>query len=268
MNLSTREVSGELLQATWEAQIPGVPGQTYEGLFARYVSSDHGRHHADQPVRYANKYPYQRDQMLEDLGDDVHPVRHMSYTATEIVSPLLDYEIRNGHEPISTEDIVAIRIAAHFHDIGECEHPSLLDAVGKTVGDVAYGQKTDEDEATEAAIREHIYEELYPDLDPELLAKVEAIIQNADDSLRPAAFSTAEHIGYLLTGLRAGIKALELMATGETDSERFEQLRRLGGQVPLSHMARFMSFEQRFGYVNHVLDQNSTLLRNIERNLT
>ena len=75
-----------------------ITGDTFFGEIAAlsfaevhetYVESRFGQHHSGQQLRYAKKYSYDPEQMLFDLGDDMHPVEHMRYTESEIVVPMV-----------------------------------------------------------------------------------------------------------------------------------------------------------------------------------
>jgi hypothetical protein len=256
--------------------LPGLQGTTYDALFDRYVLSDWGLCHANELPRYSNRYAYDRRQMLADLGPDVHPVEHMRYTHDEVHVRLMYVQNclaeGDGKEQFAPRDIVAGRLAALFHDIGECAHEDLLYATGKTVGDLAWNTKTDDDEAAEAAIRQFFYSKLYADIPADFLEQAEAIIRHTDDHLAPAAFATSERIGYYLTAIRAGYHALVETAHRDagvsyrTDAS-YGALISLAKTVTDNHRDALRAAGERFPFATLVLEQHETLDQAIHERL-
>lgn len=231
-----------------------MPLVRYSTLHERYAKSSYGLHHATQPVRYSQVYAYGRELMLQDLGDDVHPVCHMPYTEAEIVRPLIAAQNTNGHERFDTEQIMALRVAALLHDIGECEHPEIHQNTGRKVGDVVWSLKTELDGASETLIRQYIYGKLYGDIPAWVLGAADDIIDNKAGSLPREAFNTAERLGYYKTGLRAGEVALRLYERRtEKDELRFTQLGRLAIEVTNNHRQFLQERSERFPHLDEVL---------------
>ncbi len=218
---------------------PGATHLTYDELFGRYATSDFGVHHATQPVRYAQKYGYDRTQMLADLGDDIHPLRHMTHTEENIFRLLaLHQQTTPGAEPFTNLEVVGGRLGALLHDTGECELPELAEACGITpVGDVSFHDKTDDHEVSEAIIREYLFGMLYDDVPEEIIELAEDTIANKEGTLLRQGFNLSERIGYLMTSVQAGRVALKILEAGdETHEDRYSQLRKLALKVAHVHL--------------------------------
>lgn len=228
------------------------PGLTYDDVHRRYAESIFGLHHADQPLRYAQRYGYSRDQMLKDLGDDVHPVKHGPYTHRKIAVPFLSAEIWNVQEHLGQDDILAIRMAAINHDIGETTDPAISRLLGSLPGDVNYNDKKPSDSKKERQVRHYLYGELFPDVPLELLEASEAVIDNHDTVLG-LAFDTIERVGYYQTALRAGALALELASSSDSKLERFTNLARLAIDVTENHHDMLRERSKIFPYARTVL---------------
>ena len=259
-------------------EYPGLESHTYTELFDRYALSDLGHSHALQQPRFAQGYGYDSAEMLVDLGPDVHPVEHGRYTHDEILVPLLFGQIqfigREAQPQLNTDDVAALRLAAYVHDFGECEDEKLKAAVGKTVGDIQYGTKTDEDDDIEASIRDYIRATYYEDIPEDLWLRAEAIIRDKDDELPTRAFNLVEHMGYYLTGLRAGYLAvLETRrrrdeGTAQRDDLSYEQLCKLARSVSTHH--REETIPERladFPYTTELLHQTTGLYQIIQDEL-
>lgn len=270
----------ELLEIRWQTdhinddKIP-VPGMTtYTEVFERYATSDIGKFHAQQKPRYVNRYEYDHAAMQRDLGADVHPVEHGRYTHDEVLIPLLHHQnsLADGLtlENFSAEDIVALRLAAHMHDFGECEHPEIEAVVGSVTGDIAYGHKTAEHELVESAVRGYLKQRFYADIPSELWESMEAIIKEETDELAVEAFKLTELAGYYLTGLRAGYLAVletRHRQTGkpQRDDISYEQLMRLARDVSTRHRETVSAFTNRFAFSSFILDQTTELYDAIQR---
>lgn len=201
-----------------------------------YAESEYGQYHAGQNPRFAQYYGYEPDRMLEDLGNDVHPVRHMVHTEG-IFRTLMQFQgMHPGPEVVPFTDqrqVVVNQIAAIVHDMGENEHPAIAEALSvEPVGDKPKDQKTSDHEAVEARIRQHLYNELYPDDLSGLLADAEAVLADPE-SFDGRAFETTEYLGYYQTAMAAGQLALAIQTHTPwlRDTHRFNQLVRLAQRV-------------------------------------
>lgn len=251
-----------------EISLPGFEGVTYDELFERYANSPYGIHHAEQAPRYSNVYAYGPERMLRDMGDDVHPVEHMRYTHDEIQIRLMYMQncLAEGYEfdHFSPTEIVVGRLTPLFHDMGECEHDTLEAVTGRVVGDVAWGTKSDDDEAVEAAIRAYFYSELYGDVPAEILAQVEETIMHSNTSFIAESFAATERIGYYLTALRAGYLALIEFFNRQNeqpkrDDHEFAMLTALAKKVTDNHRDNLYSYGQKFPYARVIVEENTSL---------
>lgn len=225
-----------------EAPVPLDLQLDFDELANRYAMSSFGRFHAEQDLRYSAYYDYGRDAMLFDLGDDVHPVRHMRYTERAFMVPLLEQYRDESGKPFSIEEIAVGRVAAILHDIGECEHPEIEKTCGSIVGDVPYQDKSNIDDGQESIVRGFLYAELFDDIPVDTLALAESIIKSKDGSALHRAFAAAESLGYITTAFNAARIALAIrdQITDEVGEVRFQKLARLGvetGERLLSHPA-------------------------------
>ncbi|MEX0881591.1 MAG: HD domain-containing protein [Candidatus Saccharimonadales bacterium] len=245
-----------------------LPIVRYSSLHERYVDSSYGLHHATQPARYSQDYAYDRGLMIEDLGDDVHPVRHMSYTEAVIVRPLLAVQNKIGDERFDVGHIMALRVAALLHDIGECEHPEIHEKTGCRAGDVSWEIKTESDGSSETVIRQYLYRNLYGDVPAFVLSAADDIIDHREGSLPRETFNTAERLGYYKTGLKAGEVALRLSETRtDEDDLRFTQLGRLALRVTNNHRQFLHERSERFPYLEEVLKTSARLDERIHAKL-
>ncbi len=228
------------------------PGLSYSEIHARYAESAYGQHHSGQPLRYSQAYGYDRQTMLADLGDDIHPVRHMSHTEKQIAVPLIAGQLWDRVERLSPTEIKGIRLAALIHDIGECEHPSIEKILGQTVGDVHYESKTSSDSELERTIRQHLYDELYADVPDEVMAMADESIDNHHE-FHGLAFDTVERVGYFQTAMRAGEVALELAGRQPLGDARVNSLARLALRVSDNHRDVLNSRSADFPYVGRFM---------------
>ena len=236
-------------------------GLRFEDLHKRYAASQFGLHHDGQPARYSQDYGYDRSMMIEDLGDDVHPVRHMSHTESQLARPLMVVQNAAGDERFDPRQIIAVRMAALLHDTGECEHPLIRDSVGHTVGDISWELKALADGDKENLIRQYLYGQLYPDVPADLLNEADDVIDHKEGSLPREAFNTVERLGYYTTAIRAGETALRLLesrAAGEPN-QRIVQLGRLALRVSNNHRGFLQERSERFPYLEEVLKTSAPI---------
>jgi hypothetical protein len=205
---------------------------SYATLSRLYEQNILGIHHANQIPRYMQRYPYNPNdnfaQAVEDLGDDIHPVKHMAYTHDHVTIPYIMGELLTGKE-LDPEDIHTLRLAAMTHDMGECTHDSL----GDTTGDIGLGDHTDKDKLIEAGVWDKVITRtgIRPLLPRSAIPVLRAIVMNAEDSAIGAAFEIIERTGYYITAAEAAYHAL--LADGRT--KRARMLARLAIDVENNH---------------------------------
>lgn len=243
---------------------------SYTKLFQRYENSVYGQHHATQTLRYNEHFGYDHSQMLSDLGDDIHPVRHMVHTESNIFRKLAQSQVSaNGLQKFTTKEIVAGRLGALLHDIGECELPELENHTGvKPIGDIPFHDKTDDHEETEKHIRSHIVSQLFHDIPHEIMEIAEDTIANKRGTLLREGFNVSEHIGYMLTGIQAGEVALEIKNKEDNLEIRFRQLSKLALQVAPTHYEYIGENGKDFQYVNEVRQKAAPLIDKIVNGLS
>jgi 5'-deoxynucleotidase YfbR-like HD superfamily hydrolase len=183
----------------------------YSDLQPRYLQSEWGQQHANQPLRYSEHFGYDREQMLDDLGEDVNPIGHMRIVHNDMVGFGID-QVMHGSllREISAADIAVARATALIHDVGESTHRDFRLLCGGTIGDIPYGQKTSEDRATERRITEKIITTLYADMPEWLQQRILSIIAHEEDSVTHTLLETAHAYGFYATGLQAGRIALAI----------------------------------------------------------
>jgi hypothetical protein len=250
--------------------VSGAEQIRYLDVHQLYAGSDYGAHHAKQELRFSKVYPYERDAMLEDLGDDIHPVRHMTHTEQNICRPFMDMQNNAADtlQKFTNEQIAAMRLGVLLHDIGECEHPSLVEDVGHIVGDVPYLQRTQSDSDLEVPIRMFFYDQLFKELPEGLVEKAEAVISETDSEFINKAFNTIERIGYFQTAMKAGRTALTLFEQSpEDNSQRFIQLSRLARRVSTNHLDTLEERTEDFPYTGAVLAKHDWLFDRVHTEL-
>lgn len=238
----------------------------YDDLLNRYIKSDFGKHHMEQRARFAGlpEMAYDRDQMLIDLGNDVHPVLHMSHTHDEILLPLIRTQQKTSRPQFTPLGISAMRLGVLLHDIGECTHPKIAREVGGVVGDIPEPLKTEEHEILEMEIRQYLYAELYPDIADRDLKLAELIIRGKSHHLPVEGFKMVESLGYYLTAMQAGRLAIEGKRSGAKDhNPRLKSLGALSVRVSRRNRKVLDEAANKFKYIEHqmlsTLDLHQTL---------
>lgn len=238
-------------------------------LFDRYASSEMGKAHAEQRARYGQddtKYFFYgtSEQMVTDLGPDVHPVHHMRWTYDQITVPLLSAQPLSREAPQLTEDEKAeVAVTTVLHDIGEASSLELAQQLGiKLHGDVGYGTKSPDSEAAELAVRSYFFRTLFSDVPARLLGRVNAIESKKDmDDLATETFDVIERLGYYETGKMADTLLITEKFDPETsDLLRVAQLGRLASRVSNDHYAWLRSKQYRFPHIKAKLDQLDELV--------
>ena len=203
-------------------------------LYGRYEASELGRHHFEQPLRYAVDFGYgTRRQMLTDLPPDIHPVTHMEINHRDLSALLMRYvciDTAGILHDLTPEDIIAGRFASLVHDTGENTSELLIARCGAVVGDIPHGKKTPEDKAKERNVLETVMDMEYRDLPEWLLQRSVNIITHTEQSLIHAWYEISHDFGVYATGLAAGNLALSLL-DDEHGTHRFQQLRRIATEV-------------------------------------
>lgn len=204
--------------------LPGLEHLEYDELFDRYKESRFGLHHAKQPPRFSQHYTYDYSQTLIDLGDDVHPVKHMKHTHDTITQPFV---IAQFYE-LTPREVVILRLGTLIHDMGECTFQELAQ-LGEPRGDTSYGEKVDGEEAIEKKFRDYIIKELWPEIPVDLLDEMNKMVMN-DNSRLGRMFNSIERLGYLESGLKAAKvakKALDEKQIEEGYKQPYEKTRLL-----------------------------------------
>lgn len=229
-------------------------------LFERYANSEFGQDHALQTPRYAqvdNGYSYgDRDRFIAELGDDVHPVRHMLHTHDEIAVPFLNAQRTDlDAEQFTEEQEGEIRVTSVLHDTGECTSPKLqVHFDFPLVGDLRYGTMPIGHKDKERQVRNFLYGVLYPDVPAELLRRVDELDFKESDDIACEAFDVIERIGYFQRSVRASEL---IIAEGDTmeDVHRIAQLGRLAVFVGENHRRVLWSKRHRFPYVRQFFER-------------
>ena len=201
-----REVAGE-------GTLPGfmyAPVETIDGpvpvhqLLDRLYNGPHGQHMRGQPLRF-DKFSYDRERKLADQGMDVDPIGHQWEAALYGTYLLEDEMLVHGKLPdgLDESDAGLIIFILGVHDMGEDTHPDILATVGATVGDIPFGQKTDDDRATETAVRNYHWAKTFPDIPPELVERIETVITHRDKTILGDLYEAAHDLQAYATGLRA-----------------------------------------------------------------
>jgi hypothetical protein len=258
-------------------QLPELEGQSYDGLFDDYAWSVFGQHHQTQIPRFSKYYGYEPTEMIQDLGDDVDPLLHGLHTRVEIFEPLVYFQnVIAGDEvqKFNPRKIAIGRLATQFHDIGECEHPQIEETLTFVVGDVARtvdGGKDEVTEKKEAKIRGLLFKVALPSLHASgLVHETEEVLTAGKSTLTSAAFAATELVGYYMTGVKAAhLTLLETQHRKEgqpqRDEESYEQLMKLGHNIPTDWMSEILDTVADFPYVRYVLDQTVPYLDHIYR---
>ena len=257
----------EVLQFRHDVSYDPAEPYSYEGVeidpvevFDRYAESEHGQFHSNQSPRYSQRTAYNyfpHSQFLDDLGDDVHPVRHMLHTHHNIAVPLIEVQNRYSRtQDFSNQAAAELRTTALLHDLGECMHPSIVENLGYALGDVQYGTAAPDHKDKELAIRDHLLKLYYPDLPGKLLDRVNEIDFNSGKQadFLSCAFEVVERLGYFMTSRRAAEIVIKEQKSYEPGDHRIAQLGRLATIVGNNHYAFLRSQQRKFPYVKSVLD--------------
>lgn len=207
-------------------------------LRQRFFQSDFGIHMFDQPLRFSQRFGYERTQMRTDLGSDVCPVGHQYELTHHLQQIINEEEVSGSLFQLTDQEKATLALACSIHDFGECEHP-ILEAAGLViVGDIPAGGKTEIDRANETAVRRFFYELFYYDIDPTIIERIEAIIAHKDNSLLHELFEAAHEMQTLDTVHQAE-KALTV---GEMEEARLIALSGMINLVKPRHQEKLRQF--------------------------
>jgi hypothetical protein len=203
--------------------------------------------------------------MVEDLGTDVLPLEHQMGTG-EFAAYLI-YRESTGQQRFTEEETALILFASLIHDMGETMHPDIRDEVGRVVGDIPYGRKTDDDRQAESAVRYALYRRLYPDVPPATIVVVEGIIMHEPSRLHDV-FEAAHCLQALDTGIRAREKMLEsepalsaTAGTDETEERRYRTLAVLADDVLTSMISHCEHWAEKFVFAADFMNRYAGIIQ-------
>ena len=153
-----------------------------------------------------------KEEYIGYLGDDVDQSQHMNHTRA-LTKLFMDHHNRQA-PTFSPRDLGIMQLAAQTHDWAEA-----------VVGDIPAPKKTAADGKRESEVYGYIFDELLP-IFPEFKEPCKDVIFDKTSRLG-RAFNTVEHLGYLMTGLRAGAVSSAL----PTESPHRQPLRALADAV-------------------------------------
>lgn len=236
----------------------GTPISVAE-LAHRAHNSDFGLYMDKQPLRFATDFGYDRQTMLDDLGPDVHPIGHQNETAKHLAL-LLESKDYN----LSSEEVGILMFKDRIHDMGESMHPKIALRIGRVVGDIPAGKKTDDERTAEAMVRKYLYSELFSDAHPEILERVEALIMHAPLEGDEKLYKLTE-IAHELTTFNTAIRAKqtweqgvfyeggEVMQISGPDGGRTSALLGIQRGVFLRSGRKLLSYKDKHPYVQKTL---------------
>jgi hypothetical protein len=201
------------LEDYFSATVPSVFGDEIrvDELFKRMARSPYGQHIRTQPLRFAKpEHVFDREKKKELLEMDVDPLLHQFETGLFAARILKHQKDTTGEWPLHydgtpmTREEVGISILTPFgHDMGEVTEDSIKEAMEilseelnkeiRVVGDIPYGEKTEEDRENESHVRIEIFKRRLPDVAPEVLCRMEQLIYHGEESVLHDLFE-AEHI--------------------------------------------------------------------------
>jgi hypothetical protein len=207
-------------------------GHTFSGMEYDYATHPWGLHHATQPYRYTQRHGYNPDQMLPDLGNDIHPVRHLRVTHDHVVAlGITTLGRRNAINLSDPREIAVARATSLWHDTGETTHPDLDELCGYTIGDILSGTKTPEDRLQEYKLLGTVLSTVGGSLPEHFRQRILNVSTHKEDSVAHRLFDVAHEWGFYAVALRAGRLALSLRDEEPTPSHRTAQLGRLARSV-------------------------------------
>jgi hypothetical protein len=201
----THEASRELWRGpivTGDEYLPIEQDITYDDLFDMYANSAIGIHHATQPPRWS-QYGVSDGALHSVIGLDAHPLSHMIDTHNLAVEVAARESVNMSHLQLTSRELAVLRTAMLLHDMGENTHPDFANTCG-VVGDIPFGLKTDEQRATEAAVRKIIWDNKYHFFLPEdFRAEAEAVINHTGNTRVVKTAQAAHTLGALEAAAQA-----------------------------------------------------------------
>jgi hypothetical protein len=159
-----------------------------------FEETEYGRTLAAR-VRYERYKPAEvaNERWIQLLGADVNNLTHMPLTYG-LAQDFIRTADRDQSYPLDDSEKELLQVAALTHDWAEA-----------IVGDITFGDKTDEDERAEAAAFDAYLSGFYTGKEAELIQKAreEIIFDHSGDTKLGRVFNAIERVGYMRTALRA-----------------------------------------------------------------
>jgi hypothetical protein len=247
------------LEDYFSATVPSrLGGQIrVDELFKRMARSPYGQHIQTQPLRFPKKgHEFDREKKLERLGMDVDPLLHQ-FEAGLFVARILNHQQKTTGElplhydgaPMSQRDASEAIITAFVHDMGEVTEGSIKQEVGRVVGDIEFGGKTDQDREDESSVRLAVFSRVLPDVSIETLGRMEALIYHKEDSVVHDLFEAAHIVQNFNTAYLA-----EKAATTEQDPAIREKLINIRNDVHDKVTDAILEYAGQFTYIKEFID--------------
>jgi hypothetical protein len=170
----------------------------YDAIYAEFARTPYGERLGNS-VRWEkyNTSNLSDKAWVDLLGDDANNLYHMRVTY-EIAKQFIEYQNASDNEPIDQVSGSLILLAAIVHDQGEA-----------IVGDISYGDKSQQHEHDEISAFEGHFAAMNPGMDTITRALAKSAIRSVIfDSSTPegAAFNAIERVGYFTTALSVADK--------------------------------------------------------------
>lgn len=197
------EPERDALEDYFSATVPSVLGGNIrvDELFKRVARSPYGQHIQTQPLRFPREvHHFDRNKKLELIGMDVDPLLHQ-FEAGLFTARILKHQqdttgnlpLHHDGTPMVAAEVGISMLTPFVHDMGEVTEKSIEEKVGRVVGDIPFGKKTDQNREDEANVRIEVFSRVLPDVSPETLRRMETLIYHREDSVLHDLFE-ATHI--------------------------------------------------------------------------
>lgn len=211
-----------------------------------FSETKYGHTLADK-VRFGRYKPtdVSNERWVELLGADVNNLTHMPLTYGLIRTFISHLETMQP-DYLNTEEVHTLQAAAITHDWAEA-----------IVGDVSFGDKTEEQEQEErAAFKKHLAQ-FYTGDATELIDKArrEVVFDHDGNTKLGEIFNATERIGYLRTALRASEHVLRQDALDCADGMRW-----LVADVLLQQVPTLLNYSNKFIPVESYLTNRQELI--------